>query len=125
EASVLRTGRQQDDARGNLAVLFEAHEMAAVAGLERKRAVGRRETRAEFARLRDGAAGQLRPGDARREPEIVLNSPRRPRLPTEHVALDDERAQPFGRTVDGCAQARGPAADHEQVHLLARRQLEA
>jgi hypothetical protein len=125
EAAVLRTGRQQDDARGDLAVVLEAHEMAAVARLERKRAVRRRKPRAEFACLRDGAAGQLRPADARREPQIVLDPPRRPRLSTECVAVDDERVQPFGRAVDGCAQARGPATDHEQVDLLARPQLEA
>ena len=81
--------------------------------------------RAELARLRDGAAGQLGAGDPGREAEVVLDPPRRARLAAERRALDDERVQALRRAVDGRAEAGGAAADDQQVDLLARRKLEA
>ena len=51
EAPVLRAGREQDGARGDLVVLFEAHEWRPSPGFERERAVGRRGAGVELARL--------------------------------------------------------------------------
>ena len=91
--------------------------------LERDGAVRRRKPRTELARLRHGAAGQLRPADAGREAQVVLDPPRRARLPSERGALDHERVEPLGRAVDGRAESARPGADDEQVDLLARREL--
>ena len=60
-----------------------------------------------------------------REAEVVLDPPRRARLPAERRAVDDERVEPLGGAVDGGAEAGGAGPDHEQVDLLARRELAA
>ena len=99
--------------------------MASVARLERQRAVGRRGARVELARLGDRAARQLRAADPGREPEVVLDPPRRARLPAERGALDDERLEALGGAVDRGAEAGGAAADDDQVDLLAGRELAA
>ena len=97
--------------------------MSSVAGLERDRAVGSRGSRAELARLADGAAGELGAADAGREAEVVLDPARRSGLAAERGALDDQRVEPLGGAVDGGGEAGGAAADDEQVDFLARRQL--
>ena len=66
------------------------------------------------------ARGQLPAADARREAEVVLDPPREARLSAEHGALDDQRVEALGRAVDRRAQAARPAADHDEVDLLAR-----
>src|SRR5581483_8126854 len=91
EAAILGAGGEHNGARRDLVVVLEAHDVPAAARLEPDRAVGRRGPRAELARLADGAARQLRAGDARREAEVVLDPPRRSGLPAERGALDDER----------------------------------
>jgi hypothetical protein len=99
-------------------IVFEADEVAPVSRLERQCAVWRGRPRVELPRLDDRTARELGAGDARREPEIVLDPARGTRLPAERRALDDERLQPLGRGVDGGAQAGGPAADHDHVDLF-------
>ena len=125
EPPVLGAGREHHGARGDLVVVLEPHDVAPVAGLERHRPVGRRRPRAELARLGDGAARELGAGDAGREAEVVLDPARRAGLPAERGALDDERVEPLGGAVDRRAETRGPAADDQQVDLLARRELAA
>ena len=99
--------------------------MAPVPRFERDRAVRRRRPRAELPRLGDRAAGELGSGDAGREAEVVLDPARRARLPAERGALDDQRVQALGGAVDRRAESRRPAADDQQVDLLARRELAA
>ena len=123
QAAVLGAGGQHDGARRDLLPAVEPHDVAVAAGLEREGAVRRGHARAELARLRDGARGQLPAADARREAEVVLDPPREARLPAEHRALDHERVEALGRAVDRRAQAARPAADHDEVDLLARAQL--
>ena len=114
QAPVLRAGREQHRARGDLVTLLEPDEVASVARLERHRAVRRRRARVELARLGDRPARQLRAGDPRREPEVVLDPPRRARLAAERGALDDERLEALGRAVDGGAEPGRTAADDDR-----------
>ena len=79
----------------------------------------------ELPRLGDGAARELRTTDPRREPEVVLDAPRRSRLPAERRAVDDERLEPFRGAVDGGTEAGGARADHEQVDFLPASELAA
>ena len=74
---------------------------------------------------RDRAAGQLGAADPGREAEVVLDPPRRARLAAERGALDDQRVESLGGAVDRRGESGGAAADHEQVDLLARRELAA
>ena len=67
-----------------------------------------------------GAAGQLGAADAGREAEVVLDPARGARLAAEHGALDHQRVEPLRGAVDRGAEAGRPAADDEQVDLLAR-----
>ena len=120
---VLRAGRDHDRARGDLVILLQADNVASVARLERERAEWGRQARLELPRLGDGAAGQLRAADPGREPQIVLDPPRRSGLSPEAGALDDERVEALRSSVDGGPEAGGAGADHEQVCLLPRPQL--
>ena len=87
-------------------------------------AVGGRGARVELARLCDGAAGQLGARDPGREAEVVLDPPRRAGLAAERGAFDDQRLETLGRGVDRRPEARRTAADHDDVDLLASRELE-
>jgi hypothetical protein len=99
-------------------LLFEPYEVSSVAGFEGDRAVGRRGSCAELARLADGAAGQLRAADACWESEVVLDPARRSGLAAERGALDDQRVESLGCAIDGGGEAGGAAADDEQVDFL-------
>ena len=92
--------------------------MTAVSRFERKCPVRRRKAGVELSRLGHGAAGQLRTRDPSREPEVVLDSPRRAGLAAEPGAVDDQRVEPLGSAVDGGAKARRAGADHKQINLL-------
>ena len=104
---------------------LEPDVVAAVAGHERERAVRRRQARIELPRLRHRPARQLAARDAGREAEVVLDAAGRAGLASERRALDHERVETFRGAVDGGRQARGPAADDEQVDLLERLELAA
>src|SRR5690242_16771038 len=97
--------------------------MPAVAGLEAKSAIGRGQARVELPRLRHRPAGQLVPADTRREAKVVLDPPRRARLAADRAAVDDERLEALGRTVDRGAEPGGSGAHNEQVDLLPRLEL--
>ena len=73
QPAVLRARREQDGARGDLPVVLEADEVAAVPRLEGERAVRRRAARVELARLADRAAGQLGAADPCGKAEVVLD----------------------------------------------------
>src|SRR5262245_58324765 len=98
--------------------LREPDEMTSVARFQRLGPIRRRGSRVELAGLGHRPARQLRARDPRRKPEIVLDPPRRAGLTSEGCALDDEGVEPFGRSVDGRAEARGAAADDKEVDLL-------
>ena len=122
---VVGAGREQDRTGGDLVAFLQLDDVPLLARLERLRAVGTGGPGAELPRLRDRAAGQLGAGDAGGKAEIVLDPPRRARLPAERGALDEERVESLGGAVHRRAQAGRPTADDQQVHLLARRELEA
>ena len=54
------------------------------------------------------ARRRLLAGDARREPEVVLDPRRRPRLAAGQLALDDDRAETLRRPVDRSREAGRP-----------------
>ena len=105
--------------------LFESYDVSSVAGFELDGAVGGRGSCAELSRLADGPAGELRAADAGREAEIVLDPARRSGLAAQRSALDDQRVEPLGGTVDRSGEAGGPGAHDQQVDFLARRELAA
>ena len=125
QAPVFGPGREQHRLRRDLDVAVEPDPVAVLAGLERERPVGGRGAGAELARLGDRAAGQFGAADPGREAEVVLDPPRGPGLAAEHGALDHQRVEALRGAVDGGAEPGRPAADDQQVDLLARRQLEA
>ncbi len=125
QAPVVGAGGEQDRSRRYLVALFEPHDVAVIAGLERLGAVGGRRAGAELARLGDRAAGQLGAADAGREAEVVLDPPRGAGLAAEDGALDNQRVEALGGSVDRGAEARRTAADDQQVDLLALSQLQA
>ena len=115
---------EDDGACAHLVSVLEPDEVAVGAWLEPDRAVGRGGAGAELPRLRDRPGRELGAADAGREAEIVLDPARRARLAAEPAALDDERVEPLGRSVDGRAETRRAAPDDHEVDLLARSELE-
>src|SRR5450759_4672225 len=103
---------------------LQAHDMTLYAGFERERAVRGRGPRIELTRLGNRAAGELRAADPGRETEIVLDSPRGARLPTQRGALHDQRHQTLRRPIHRGAEPRGATADHDQIDHLTNSQLE-
>ena len=81
--------------------------------------------RPEPPRLLERATGELVARDAARKSEIVLDPRRRPGLSAGRLALDDDRAQPFGRAVDRRGEAGRPAADDRDVVLVGARRWSA
>ena len=116
--AILGAGRENDGAGAHLLAALEPDEVKLGAGLERDGAVRSGHAGAELPRLAERADRQLRAADARREPEIVLDPPRRSRLAAESAALDNERVQSLRRAVDGGAEPGRAAADDEQVDRL-------
>ncbi len=106
-------------------IVLEAHDVAVGPGFEGDRAVGGSCARVELSRLRDRAAGELRPADPSRKAEVVLDPPRRTRLPTERRTLHDQRLKAFRRGVHRRAQAGRTAPDHDEIDLLASGELES
>src|SRR5207247_5914452 len=88
--------------------------------LERLGPERRRRARIELEGLGHGPARQLGSADAGREPKIVFDPPRRTRLPAERRALDNERVQTLGSTVDGRSEAGRAGADARHMDLVAR-----
>ena len=72
---------------------------------------------AEPSRLPKRAAGELVTGHAVREAEVVLDLGRRAGLAAGRLALDDERAEPFGGAVHRGGEPRRPRPDDDDVVL--------
>ena len=124
EPPVVGAGREDDRVGDHLVVALEPDRVPGLTRLERERAIGRRSTGVELARLGDRAAGQLVAADPGREAEVVLDPPRGARLAAEPEALDHERLEALGGAVHGGPEPRRPAADDRQVDALAVAELE-
>ena len=78
-----------------------------------------RERAAEDPGLLVGALGELGPGDAAGEAEVVADQRARPRLPADRLALDHEGPQPLGcRVHRGSETGRARADDHDVEHRV-------
>src|SRR6266568_3563095 len=75
----------------------------------------------ELAGLPARPLGELRPGHAVGEAEVVLDPGALPGLAADRLALDQHRVQALGRAVDGRAQPGRSAADDDQVVEVAYR----
>ena len=81
-------------------------------------ASGDQDLRAEFLRLRVGAAGQLLTRNPRGEAEIVFDPRAGAGLAARRVRLEHENVEPFGRAVDrGREPGRAGADDHQVAHV--------
>ena len=76
---------------------------------------------AELLRLPARALGQLAAGHPVGKAQVVLDPRALAGLAAGGGAFDEHRAQSLGGAVDGGGQARGAAADHDQVVELLRR----
>ncbi len=86
QPAVLGAGREHDGARRDLAGRPRAARCGGpLPGSSATARYGRRRARAELARLRDGAARQLRAADPGREAEVVLDPARGARLAAERA----------------------------------------
>src|SRR6185369_6069641 len=63
--------------------------------------------RAELLRLREGTRGELLPGDAGGEAEVVLDPHAGSRLAPGSAGLDEQHIEPFRGSVDRDTQAGG------------------
>jgi len=123
--AVFGAGREQDRLRRDFVAVLQLHHVVTLAArFERECPVGGRGAGGELARLDDRAADQFRAADPGGEAKVVLDPPRGPRLPAEHVALDHERVEALGGAVDRRAEPRRAAADDQQVDLFALGQLQ-
>jgi hypothetical protein len=86
---------------------------------ELDRAVEARQHRVEPARLQRRLARQLRAGDPGREAEVVLDPRARTGLAAGRPRLGHQRPQSLGPSVHGGREARGTAAEHDEVEPLA------
>lgn len=125
QPAVLRTGGEDDGARGDHVTVFQPDDVASVPRFERDRPIRRRRPGIELPRLGDGAARQLGSADTGGKPQVVLDPARRAGLPTQGRALDNQRFEALGRSVDRRSETRRPSAHHEQVDPLPRCKLEA
>ncbi len=101
--------------RGDLAAVAEADHPRGTAGLQPDDLAGGERLGTELVRLPAGPLGQLRPGYAVREAQVVLDPRALPGLPAAGHPLDHHRAQPLGRRVDRGTQPGRPGPDHHQV----------
>ena len=89
--------------------------IAAVLSFETHHLVRYRHLGAELLCLVEGAGHQRHPTDAGREPQVVLDPRRSPRLPPECAAIEHDDGQAFRCAVDGRGQTGRSGADDRQV----------
>src|SRR5947209_17654645 len=82
---------------------------------ESVRAAGNHQLRAKLLRLVISPGGELLPGDAGGESEIVFNLRTGGGLATRRLGLDDQHIEPFGSRIDSCGETRRPSADDDNV----------
>ena len=74
--------------------------------------------RNRFARLRDGAAGEVATAEYGREAKIVFNAGTESGMATGGLAIDHQCFQAFAGSVDGGSQADGARSDNDQIIKL-------
>ncbi len=119
EATIPGAAGDHDGARPDpFAVRETEHEpraIAVVVALETGHFVRYRHLGSELLCLIEGAGHQRHPADAGREPEIVLDPCRRPRLASERAAIEHDDGQAFRCAVDGCREACRSGTDDREV----------
>src|SRR6185436_17859114 len=76
---------------------------------------------AEEQRLLPRAKDEVAAADSARESQVVADHRGSPGLPADGAILDNHRAKPLGRTVQGGRQTRRPGSHDDQVVDLRRR----
>ena len=94
---------------------LSSHEPARALGAHGGRVLDRDELGAEAAGLVRRPLGELGALEAAGEAEVVLDPARLAGLAARGLALDEDRAQPLGRAVDGGGEPGGAAADDDEV----------
>src|SRR3954451_1574417 len=123
QAAIAGTGPAHPRASRDLVSLLDAHDPAVSVAFEPGDHIGGRGPGAELPRLRDGAAGQLSAADAGGKTQVILDSPREAGLAAEDRSLEHQRFEALRGCIDGGAEPRRPAAEDQQVDLLAVGQL--
>lgn len=72
----------------------------------------------EFARLRDGAAGEVFTAESGREAKIVFNAGTESGLATGGFAINHQCFHAFAGSVDGGSQVGGARSDNDQIIKL-------
>src|SRR5207248_346523 len=100
ESAVARAGGDDHRATGNVGSVRQVEDEMSGFFAEAGRRARTREMRAELLRLDHGALREVGTRDARREPEIVLDTRAGAGLAADRDHLDSERPEPFGCAVD-------------------------
>jgi hypothetical protein len=82
---------------------------------EAHRGAGHRQVRPELLGLEERAVGQVLPGDAHREAEVVLDARARSGLAARRAGLEHQHVEPLGGRVDRGGQPGRPRAHHHEV----------
>jgi hypothetical protein len=113
--AVLHARRREHRAGDELPAVRERQALVSRFEGNARHLEGHDHLRAEPLGLRDRATGQLAAGDARREPEVVLDLRAGARLAAGRVPFEEQRLQSLGRAVDRGGEPRGSRADDDQV----------
>ncbi len=100
---------------GQFAAIPQAQVAVGVLDPDRLGRLGGEDLDAEAARLVQRAPGEVGAAESAGEAEVVLDPRALPGLPAGRVALDHQRLQPLGGSVDRGGQAGRAAADDDQV----------
>src|SRR5215470_18231054 len=112
---VLRAGGNHHGTRGKRRPVVEDDFVRTAIAIEARDAVRDHHLGTEFFGLRDGARGELLPGQASRKPKIVFYLRARRGLPAGKLGLDYERVETFRCGVHRSGKARRAGADDDQV----------
>src|SRR6266508_708025 len=115
EAPPCHAGGEDRRTRRDLGPPGQPQQPVGPARPERGRGLGEDEVRSEQPGLLEGPVGEVVTADPSGKAEVVPDPGAGPGLPAEHLRLDDQRAEPLGRGVDGGCQAGRASADDDQV----------
>ena len=111
--------REDDRLGGDRVAVAEPDGLGGAAHLKARHLARRQQFRAELDGLPPCPVGELAAGHAVGKAEVVLNAAGLARLAAGGVLLDEDGAQPLGRTVDRRAEpARAAAHDDEVVEVV-------
>ena len=108
---------------GHLRPVAERGDEVPGAILHPLHAARRRDDGAELLGLHRRPGGQVLAGDPGREAEVVLDAGARGGLPADRGAVERERAQAFGRGVDGGGEPGGSGPDDDDVEAPVRQRV--